>query len=386
MNTYSLTELCSLISETLADGLPSTYWVRAEISSLATKGGHAYFDLIEKGERNTFAAKVRAICWRNVWGMLSAYFEAQTSQPLQPGMQVLVEVEVNFNAAFGLSLLIHNIDPTFTLGDLAQQRQATLQRLQEDGVLELNKSLPFPTRPQRIAVISAADAAGYGDFCNQLTNNPYHFAFQVTLFSALMQGERAAQSIIEALDRVQDDPNTFDVVLILRGGGATTDLACFDNYDLAFYCANYPLPVVAGIGHQRDVSVVDIVAHTSVKTPTAAAELLVERILLQAQRLEDYSRRLKATADKRILLAKHRFDRVNLRLENALRNYILKQHEHLRLAEKTLELRSPEKIYQMGYSLTRVNGKPLRSIHDAPTGTTLQTELLDGTITSTVNA
>ncbi len=382
---YSLSELCRYMAEALEMTMPDLYWVRAEISSLSERGGHAYFELVEKAKHGgVFEAKIRAICWANIYNLLKPYFYAQTEQPLQVGLQVLVQVSISLHPVYGLSLVIHDIDPSFTLGDLAQQRQQTLRRLQEEGVIDMNKALPLPTLAKRIAVISSAEAAGYGDFCNQLQNNTYGFPFQITLFSALMQGDRAAQSIIEALDRVYGQAEAFDVVLILRGGGATTDLACFDNYDLAAHCAQFPLPIVAGIGHQRDVSVVDIVAYLSVKTPTAAAEWLIDRMAQQWTLLEDYKRRLLQTKDKRVLLAQHKLQRVQMRLTSVFQQYLATQRYRLQLAEKTLALRSPEKIYRMGYSLTRANGKVLRSVADAPAGTRIETELMDGKISAVV--
>ncbi len=382
---YSLSELCRYMAEALEMTMPDLYWVRAEISSLSERGGHAYFELVEKAKQGgVFEAKIRAICWANIYNLLKPYFYAQTEQPLQVGLQVLVQVSISLHPVYGLSLVIHDIDPSFTLGDLAQQRQQTLRRLQEEGVIDMNKALRLPTLVKRVAVVSSAEAAGYGDFCNQLQNNTYGFPFQITLFSALMQGDRAAQSIIEALDRVYGQAEAFDVVLILRGGGATTDLACFDNYDLAAHCAQFPLPIIAGIGHQRDVSVVDIVVYLSVKTPTAAAEWLIDRMAQQWTLLEDYKRRLLQTKDKRVLLAQHKLQRVQMRLTSVFQQYLATQRYRLQLAEKTLALRSPEKIYRMGYSLTRANGKVLRSVADAPAGTRIETELMNGKISAVV--
>ncbi len=385
MDKISLSQLCNIIGETLENGLSNSYMIVAEISSLSEKGGHAYFELVEKGEgNNTFKAKVRATCWANRWNMLKAYFLQQTEQSLRVGMQILTEVLVDFHPVYGLSLNIQFIDPNFTLGDLAQQRKVTIQRLTEEGVFDLNKQLLVPTLPQRIAVISSADAAGYGDFCRQLEDNIYDFAFRVELYSAIMQGDRAPKAIIEALDRVIESGKQYDVVLILRGGGATTDLACFDNYDLAFYCANYPLPIVAGIGHTRDISVVDMIAHASVKTPTAAAEWLIERMAYQQGLVDDYQRRLQNTLDRRLLLARHRFDKLHLLLGTRLNRYLQQQRDKLTFAEKTLALRSPEHIYRMGYSLTKSKGKVIRSATGLTAGDTIETYLADGTITSQV--
>ncbi len=380
---YALSELCYLMSHTLESAMPDTYWVRAEISSISEKGGHAYLELIEKGQGETiFVAKIRATCWRNTYAYLKPYFQQQTQQELKTGIQILVEVSVSLHPVYGLSLVIHDIDPTFTLGEMALQRQATLRRLQADGVMELNSSLPFPRLPQRIAVISSADAAGYGDFCDQLQHNIYGFPFQITLFSAIMQGDRAAQSIIEAMERVAEQQDDFQVLLILRGGGATTDLTCFDDYELAFHCANFPLPIIAGIGHQRDKSVVDEVAFQSVKTPTAAAAFLIDRMVQALAQVEDLQRRLYATLDRRLLVTRHQLQQATLRFSSAVQRHISRQRDKLLLAEKMIALHSPEKIYRMGYSLTRYNGKIVHSASDIQAGVLLETEFADGKITS----
>ena len=286
MKQYTLSELCQAIEQVLQFELGDTYWVRAEIASL-TERGHCYMELVEKAKNNTVAAKVRATCWQQVYHLLSAYFATETAQTLSVGMQVLLQVEVSFHAVYGLSLNVVGIDPTFTLGDLARQRQLTIQRLQEDGVMDLQRALTIPSLPRRIAVISAADAAGYGDFCHQLLSNRSGFLFRTQLFPAVMQGDQSPASIIAALEQIAYQVEQYDVVVIVRGGGATTDLRNFDDYSLAFHCANFPLPIIAGIGHTRDVSVVDMVVHTSVKTPTAAAEWLISAMQEQADRLAE---------------------------------------------------------------------------------------------------
>ena len=266
MKQYSLSELCQNIEEVLAEEFASTYWVRAEVASLSVRG-HCYMELVEKASTKNIAAKVRATCWQQIYGILSPYFEAETGQKLSVGMQVLLEVEVSFHAVYGLSLNIVGIDPTFTLGDMARQRQETIQRLKDDGVMDMQSSLEIPSLPRRIAVISSADAAGYGDFCHQLENNSGGFQFRTQLFTAIMQGEQSAKSIIQSLQQIADEIDKWDIVVIVRGGGASTDLRNFDDYELASHCAQFPLPIIAGIGHTRDISIVDMVVHSSVKTP-----------------------------------------------------------------------------------------------------------------------
>ena len=383
MKQYTLSELCSCIDEALSMELNDTYWVRAEIASL-TERGHCYMELVEKAKNNAIAAKLRATCWQHVYHLLSAYFANETGQTLAVGMQVLLQVEVSFHAVYGLSLNVVGIDPTFTLGDLARQRQLTIQRLQEDGVMDLQRSLPLPLLPRRVAVISAADAAGYGDFCHQLQSNSGGFRFRTQLFPAVMQGEQSPASIITALQQIAATTDLYDLVVIVRGGGATTDLRNFDDYSLAFHCANFPLPIIAGIGHTRDVSVVDMVVHTSVKTPTAAAEWLIAAMQAQADRLGELHLRLQRVAQMAIRKQHSKLDALWQSLRFATQGRLHRQRTQLEFLEKTIALHSPERIYRMGYSLTTVNGKIVKSINDVKAGDHLLTHTADGTITSEV--
>ena len=383
MKQYTLSELCQAIEQVLQFELGDTYWVRAEIASL-TERGHCYMELVEKAKNNTVAAKVRATCWQQVYHLLSAYFATETGQTLSVGMQVLLQVEVSFHAVYGLSLNVVGIDPTFTLGDLARQRQLTIQRLQEDGVMDLQRSLPLPLLPRRVAVISAADAAGYGDFCHQLLSNNSGFLFRTQLFPAVMQGDQSPASIIAALEQIAYQVEQYDVVVIVRGGGATTDLRNFDDYSLAFHCANFPLPIIAGIGHMRDVSVVDMVVHTSVKTPTAAAEWLISAMQEQADRLAELQLRLQRIAQHAIRKQQHQLDNLWQSLRFATQRRLHRQRAQLELWAKTIALHSPERIYRMGYTLTTVNGKIVKSINDVKAGDHLLTHTADGTITSEV--
>ncbi len=382
MREYTLSELSALIQEAIETELPETYWVRAEIASLGEKGGHLYLDLVEKGKREILVAKQRATCWGNLQTILQAYFEQETGSRLQAGMQVLVEVEVNYHTVYGLSLNIVNIDPQYTLGDMARQRQETIRRLQEEGIMDMQKELLLPTLTRRIAVVSAESAAGYGDFCDQLYASPYPFTTQ--LFAATMQGDNAERSIIAALGAIATQEEDFDAVVIIRGGGATTDLSCFDRYNLCAHCAQFPLPVISGIGHTRDVSVLDMVANTALKTPTAVAAFLIERMEVQAARIEDLQQRLLRTADRQLLLRQHRIDEWQQRLEQANRQLLLMQSHKLELLEQRIAACSPERIYRMGYSLLKCNGKAVRSVHDVQTGDILTTYMQDGQIESVV--
>jgi len=312
-----------------------------------------YLELVEsqksKVERG-ITAKMRATCWSGTQEMLSAYFESETGQTLQPGMAVLVETEVQYHPVYGLSLSITNIDPSYTLGDIARQRQQTINQLQKDGLLDAQQLLPLPTLIRRIAVISSPNAAGYEDFKHQLEHSTFNF--QLSTFFATMQGEGAAKSIIAALEEIEG----FDVVVIIRGGGATTDLSCFDDYELCAVCAQFELPILTGIGHTRDISILDLVAHEALKTPTAVAEWLIHRMEDQANRINDLLIRLQRTAERQILIRRHRID----------------------MLEQRLAACNPERIYQMGYSLLTKNGKVVRSVQELQTGDIVITHLADG--------
>ncbi len=351
MEALTLTELCLLIGEALDDSLAPSYWVQAEISSLSTKGGHMYLELID-GK----TAKMRATCWAGTQEMLNAYFESETGQRLQAGMKVLVEAEVQYHPVYGLSLSIIGIDPAYTIGDIAQQRQKTIAQLQADGLLDAQQLLPLPSLIRRIAVISSPNAAGYEDFKHQLDNSPYRFETQ--LFGATMQGEGAVKSIIAALEGIAG----FDAVAIIRGGGATTDLSCFDNYELCAVCAQFDLPILSGIGHTRDVSVLDLVAHEALKTPTAVAEWLIHRMDEQMAKVADLMLRLQRTAERQILIRRHRVE----------------------LLEQRLATCNPERIYQRGYSLLTKNGKIIRSVNELLPGDKVTTHLVDGSRDLTV--
>lgn len=383
MTSLSLSELCALLDEQLQQSFPDTYWVRAEIAQL-TDRGHCYLELAEKADNGLFAAKMRATCWSGTWQLISAYFQQETGKRPEPGMQVLVEVSVEFHPVYGLSLNIRNIDPSFTLGDLARQRQLTLQQLEKDGVLEMNKSLPLPTVIRRIAVISAQAAAGYGDFCHQLTGNPYNLRFTTQLFPAVMQGETAARSIIAALNAIADSADDFDCVAIIRGGGATTDLTCFDTYELASHCAQFPLPVFSGIGHTRDISIVDLVVHSSLKTPTAVAEALIDHNARQLVRIDELRQRLARVATQMVAVRRQQIEQWRLTLQYTIANTLQKERNKLQMFSQAVALHSPEQIFRKGYSLTLHNGKPVRRAEDIPAGTTITTVLADGELTSVV--
>jgi len=358
MHSYTLSELCTLIGEVLDESLAPSYWVQAEISSLSEKGGHMYLELID-GK----SAKMRATCWAGTKEMLLAYFQAETGQTLQAGMSVLVEAEVQYHPVYGLSLSIVGIDPRFTLGTIAQQRQQTIAQLQADGLLDAQQLFTLPALIRRIAVISSPQAAGYEDFKHQLDNSPYRFETQ--LFGAVMQGEGAEKSILAALEEIAIENrkagtvhHTYDIVVIIRGGGATTDLSCFDSYALCAVCAQYELPVITGIGHTRDVSVLDMVAHLALKTPTAVAEWLIHRMDEQAERIQTLFLRLQRTAERQTLIRRHRIE----------------------LLEQRLLACNPERFFQRGYSLLTKNGKVVHSVKELAQGDIVTTHLIDGSL------
>ena len=405
MNTsLSLHELGQLIRMSLSQALPQAYWVQAELSEVREAyNGHCYIELVQKGERdNTLIAKARATIWANIYKMLKPYFESSTGQRFTAGIKVLLQVTVDYHELYGLSLTVHDIDPTYTLGDMARHRREILQQLEGEGVLTLNKELPMPLLPQRVAVISAAGAAGYGDFCDQLASNPYGFIFYPHLFPAVMQGDKVESTIIAALDRIATEPERWDVVVIIRGGGATSDLSGFDTYLLAANCAQFPLPIITGIGHERDDTVIDAIAHTRVKTPTAAAEYLIsamtdaatrqealtsrlaklvtERMHRESQRLGQIATRLPSLITLVHAKQQHRIGQIEQALHTALKSSLTKQQHRLEIIEHTIGSASPQHILKRGYTITRCNGKVVRNAKELPQGTTLTTEWADGIV------
>lgn len=299
----SLHELNGLVKRSVRTCLPDTYWVQAELSDVRSNySGHCYLEFVQKdASGNNLIAKARGTIWSNIFKMLKPYFEQETGQAFTSGIKVLVEVSVEFHELYGYSLTVLDIDPTYTVGDMERKRREILRQLEEEGVIDLNKELEMPMLPQRVAVISSATAAGYGDFCNQLVNNPRGYGFHTELFPAIMQGERVEETVIAALNAIYERMEAFDVVVIIRGGGATSDLSGFDTYELAANCAQFPLPIITGIGHERDDTVLDKVAHTRVKTPTAAAEYLIARMDKCADALDEMSARLTESVRRRSL-------------------------------------------------------------------------------------
>ena len=409
MTSITLSELTEQIQQTIRQGFDAPVWIRAEISELRENpGGHCYLELIEKdSDSDTLLAKSKAACWASTYRMLKPYFESSTGQSLKAGLKVLVAVSVEFHSVYGFSLNLRDIDPTFTIGEMAARRLQIIRQLEADGVVDMNKQLQLPKPVQRLAIISSPTAAGYGDFLDQLKNDPSHFAFYTRLFPAVMQGDQAEASIVSALESIYEHVDLFDVVVIIRGGGATTDLACFDSYDLALNCAQFPLPVIAGIGHQRDYTILDMVAHTSVKTPTAVAEFLIAnlqeaenhvldifsdiRYLIKNNTETEYRKvdqikmRIKQTLRSWVVQKTHRLERQKSRLQSTVRMQMLRQNNKLLLLEKNIEAHSPVFLLRHGYTITTLNGKRITSANQVKQGDKIRTFVHDGDFGSKVD-
>ncbi len=414
MEHLSLYELNQLIGETLAVQLEPSYWVVAEIGEMRIhRSGHCYMELVEK-EGDKIKAKMRATIWSYTWRNLSGWFESLTGQSLKAGMKILFNAKVQFHEVYGLSLNIQDIDAQYTLGERARRRKEIIDRLMADGVFEMNKELDLPLVPQHIAVISSETAAGFGDFMDQLRNNEQGYHFAVRLFPAIMQGERAEASIINAMHRVHEKMAFFDLLVIIRGGGASLDLDCFDSYELGSHIAQFPLPVITGIGHERDETIADMVAHTRMKTPTAVAEFVITGMQNFEMRLDDHFevltsalstvteqeatrldqlsfrfhkgvqqliheqnimlsrlwQRLSFSYEKSLNSHELALDQLGERLKNAPFLFMKNQLKTIEHLEKELEMLNPENVLRRGYSITTLGGvniNKLPEIHDGAT-------------------
>ena len=406
--SLSLTELNLRVRDAIRDHLPDTYWIRAETSDVRpNRNGHCYLEFIEKdGVRQSIVAKARGVIWSGVFQMLSSYFEQETGQPFTSGINVLVRVSVDFHELYGYSLSVTDIDPSFTLGEIARQRQLVLKKLEEEGVLTLNKELVLPEPANRIAVISSPTAAGYEDFRDQLLKNQSGLVFYTKLFPAVMQGDRSEASIIAALEMIFQYQHLFDAVAIIRGGGASSDLSCFDSYGVAAHVAQFPLPVVSGIGHERDVTVLDMVAHTRAKTPTAVAEFFVnhmektlsdlitlqdgivaesEAILLkETNTLFSLSREVVHQSTRLLQRERAEVQQVTTTMQHALKQHLLQQRHHIVNREQYVELVSPLNVLRRGYTLTLKEGRIITSLKDLKAGDTIETYFKDGSSSSLV--
>lgn len=423
-------------------------WVQAEFSDMRIVGGHCYMELIEKDTAGTTRAKIRAMIWSGTLGALRRKFFDATGRDIGSGMKVLVRGSATHHNLYGLSFTISDIDPTYTLGDMERLRREILERLQREGIINRNKELRITPAPQRIAVISAAGAAGYGDFMNQIEHNPDGFAIYTMLFPAVMQGERTAPTVLEALDRVEMTREMWNAVVIIRGGGATTDLNGFDNYDIARRVATFPLPVIVGIGHERDRTVLDEIACVRCKTPTAAAAYIIDSlravyttttelvrriaqygaealkgehlrlsnvtqtipayaantimreqmrlttlaqniparvnsgVMKQQLAINEFAGRLGRSSDAHIYNGENRLQRISMRLCSLAPQLVERESLRLKLADEKLRLLNPENTLKRGYSITRVNGKAVRCAEDVAAGSTVETTLYIGKLTS----
>ncbi len=430
--TLTLRELTLRVKSVIQDQMSGTYWLRAETSDVRVNhaSGHCYLEFVEKNKQTgQIVAKARASIWARTFALLKPYFEKETGQAFVSGLSVLVKVSVEFHELYGFSLTVYDIDPSYTLGDMARRRMEIVKQLKEEGIFTLNKELLFPVLPSRIAIITSPTAAGYEDFVNQLTNNAPGYPFYIKLFPALMQGEKTEESVIAALDRIYGFAENFDVVVIIRGGGATSDLNCFDSYLLAANCAQFPLPVITGIGHERDETVLDMVAHTRMKTPTAVAEFLIGRMDLAAGVLDELYQNLTVLVERQLagrqtslqllisrlpvtvfnllertrsqlfalggklptssisLLAEQR-NFVNdcfRRIQQLSSTQLSENHKYLQLTEQFIKMASPEYILKRGYSLMLKEGKILKSASDFTEGNVFVARLSDGEVEAVVS-
>lgn len=404
--TFTLLELNHMVRETIERQMDGKYWVEAELSDLHDRN-HCYMELVENDPFGpTPLAKARAVCWANRWTALRSKFERQTQQQLRPGIKVRMMVTPTFHEAYGFAYQVSDIDPDYTLGDIVRKRMEIIRQLKEAGIFDLQRELVLPRFAQRIAVISSAQAAGYGDFCHQIDDNSYGLSFSHELFAAIMQGEQVEQSVIAALDRINARIDEFDVVVIIRGGGATTDMSGFDTLALAENVANFPLPIITGIGHDRDECILDMVSYMRVKTPTAAAAFLIdhlsevytalvsarERIGRIAERHLAYEKmRLKQFADRIPTLfaltrerQTKRIDALAHRLDSAATQRLERERHRLQLVAQRAQAQDPIHILRRGYSITLHNGHALRSGDELADGDIIETRLEQGTLKSEI--
>ena len=382
-----LFDLQSCLKQGIESLFPKRVWVKAEVSAVkARNGGHCYLEL-SQSDSNGLIAKTSAIIWSSKYRIIAPYFETVTGSPIQEGMVVLVEVQVNFSQLYGMSLIINDIDPEFSLGIKELERQKTIEKLQKEGLMDLQKDLQLPLLPYNIAVISAEDAAGYRDFVRHIAENPYGFSYDITLFPALMQGVDCPQSIISALDAVLDDGRQWDAVLVLRGGGSKLDLACFDDYNLAAVIAQYPLPVLTAIGHDQDFHVCDMVAHEYVKTPTALADFLLSLYEQEDERISSLQTRMRLAFSNKIYAAESNLNMLQARVRGGFLMKIANMEAALKVLEARMSAADPRKILERGYALAvDENGVVFKGVAGRKTGDKVSMIFPDGTLDCTVDA
>lgn len=429
IKALSLFELNSLVADVINSTISRSYWVQAELSEARENRGHCYMELIEKNEgSNAPIARASAKCWSNVWMLIKPAFIRITGQDVRAGMMVMLQVHAQFHPQYGFSWIVDDINPEYTMGDMMRKRQDIIRQLKAEGVFELQKELHFPIFAQRIAVISSETAAGYGDFCNQLETNEYELYFHVELFPAVMQGDHVEQSIINALNQINSREDDFDCVVIIRGGGATADLSGFDTLSLAENVANFPLPIVTGIGHERDESVLDMVSFQRVKTPTAAAAYLIDHLASTLMRVENaqtqivdsvrralevekmrvqhigihipvlfsvvrtkQEARLDGLSQRLLMKLKETMKQTNFHLSTlqsrilpTLQNRLSIEQHRLEILEQRARLLDPSLPLKRGYSITLCNGKTVRNAKDLKIGDTIITRLEKGEVESRV--
>jgi exodeoxyribonuclease VII large subunit len=387
MHKMDLLELQERLQNAVSEAFPESCWVRAEINQLSVRNGHCYMELVQKDpDSHNLVAKAQAVVWSNVFLFLKPFFESSTGMPFNAGLQVLLRVEPRMHPLYGLSLNVSDVDPSFTLGGVELERRKTLERLEKEGIIDMNLQLPFPRIPRCLAVISSDKAAGYQDFANHLSQSGY--AFRVRLFQALMQGSGASASIIDAMDKVAaagtGRDGGYDVLLILRGGGAVTDLHCFDDYSLAANIAQFPIPVITGIGHFRDVHIADRVAHMALKTPTAAADFLIDCLAAEDEELEQTGRRIERAMQNRFNQEEIYLSHVLKDLKGAVRWLVGLHHHNLDLLEERVVRNNPLTILQKGYSITVYQGRAVREVSVLRPGEQVKVLLADGSFLSTV--
>lgn len=407
-DALTLYELNNLVRGIIQDAADEEYWVTGEFSEARVGyGGHFYAELVQKdADGRSLVAKARVNCWARQYEMLRLRFLHETGEQLRAGLQVMALVRITFHELYGYALQLLDLNPSYTLGDMARRRQQILAQLEEEGILHDNQELKLPRLLQRIAVVSSAGAAGYGDFCHQLQENEYALRFHPQLFPAVMQGSNVEDSVLHALYAIAEDSEQWDAVVIIRGGGATSDLSDFDSYALASAIAQFPLPVIVGIGHDRDQTVLDFVAHTSLKTPTAVAAFLVDHQVEELSGLQDYQQRILQSAQQRLQRERQRlerhtlyfpmaFDRVkerqqgriallDQRIRNAWVGRLDRERHRLDMVAQRLELLNPDLLLKRGYSITFCGGKVVKNVKDIQEGEVLQTRLQNGEIYSKV--
>lgn len=375
----SLLQLQEEIGSSLEGHFSEDVWVLAEVSDLKERSGHCYLTLVEKDSGGTaLKAKVSAIVWASSWRLMKPYFESETGQRLTAGMKILVLVQVRYSALYGLSLIVSDIDASFTIGELELARQRTILRLQEEGMMEMNSSLELPRLPRRLAVVSGEGAAGYRDFMRHLHENEYGYRFYTELYPALMQGADAPASIVSALEKISERVEEYDAVLIMRGGGGAMDLVCYDDYELAVHVAQFPIPVLTGIGHDHDYHVVDMVACINVKTPTALADFIVDIFLREEMRVESLLSRLRNALAGKSSREMARFEKYILRMRSAVTLLSLTQTRRLDRIESRVAMSDPSKVLANGYAVACCDGRKVDSVMALREGEKLTVLFRDG--------